>query len=375
MKKWMIVMLLAALLVFGGVFGFYFFKQSMMASYFASMPVPTVPITAVTVKAQSWTPQIKAIGFIEPENGVMLSAAESGVVNKISFNAADKVEQGAVLVQLDNAKELADLQSAESRRAALKSDRDRLAKLAKESLGTRSQADTAAADYASLLAQIESLKATIARREIRAPFAGITGILQVQLGQYVQAGTEIVRLENTDTMKIRFSLGEENYSHLALNMPVKIAVSAYPDKTFSGHITAIEPAIDMKSGVVKLEAVIPNSDQLLRSGMYAEVAVQQAAMLEQVVIPQRAIDFTLYGESVYLIEQVQPEDKTQAAYDVVKQKTVTVAERRGSDALIAKGVVVGDRVVTSGQLKLANGSHVKIVEDDTLLPPATLPRD
>ncbi len=375
MKKWMTVMLLAALLVFGGVFGFYFFKQSMMASYFASMPVPTVRITAVTVKAQSWTPQIEAIGFIEPVNGVMLSAAESGVVNKILFNAADKVERGAVLVQLDNAKELADLQSAESKRAAMKSERDRLVKLANESLGTRSQADIAAADYASLLAQIESLTATIARREIRAPFPGVTGILQVQLGQYVQAGTEIVRLENTDTMKIRFSVGENNYSYLAINMPVKISVSAYPDQTFNGRISAIEPAIDVKSGVVKLEAVIPNSNQLLRAGMYAEVVVQQADMLEQVVIPQRAIDFTLYGESVYLIEQVQPEDKTQAAYDIVKQKTVAVAERRGSEALIAKGVAVGDRVVTSGQLKLTNGSRVKIVEDDTLSPPATLPKN
>lgn len=376
MKKWMITMLVIATLLFGGVFGFYFFKQIMMANYMASMQPPAVPVTAVQVKAQSWTPVIKAIGFIEPVNGVMLSTAEPGVVTRIMFESGAQVAEGDLLVQLDVAKEAADLKSAQTQLASFKAERDRMNKLAKESLATRSQADTATANYETLVAQIDSFKASIARREIRAPFAGVSGILQVQLGQHLQTGSDVVRLEDIGTMKLRFTIGEADYSRVAMNMPVDIRVSAYPERTFSGRIIAIEPAVDTTSGVVEIQAAIPNSEQLLRSGMYAEAEIQQADLQEQVVIPQRAIDFTLYGESVYVLEHVaaQAEAEDQSGYDVAKQKSVTVAERRGSLALISKGIEPGERVVTSGQLKLGNGARVQIVEDDTLAPPVTMPR-
>jgi membrane fusion protein (multidrug efflux system) len=373
MKKWMISMLVIVTVLFGGVFGFHFFKQAMIKKFMASMGGQAVPVTAIKVKPQSWTPEIDAIGFIEPKNGVMLSAAESGVVSKILIASAQKVKQGDLLVQLDVSKEQADLKSAQSKLAASKAERDRLVKLAHESLGTQSQADTASSNYESLLAQIQSLKATIARREIRAPFSGIAGIIQVQLGQYLQAGSKVVRLENIDTMKLRFTVGGDDYSKIAVNMPVNISVSAYPGKNFSGRINAIEPAVDTSTGVFEVQATIPNSDKLLRTGMYASAAVEQPTLQNQVVIPQRAIDFTLYGESVYVLDHVASKEKGQPGYDIAKAKTVTVAERRGNLALISKGVVPGDRVVTSGQLKLYNGAKVKTVEDNTLAPPATLP--
>jgi len=367
-------MLLVAILLFGSVFGFYQFKQVMMRDYMASMPVPTIPVTAVEIEAVDWTPVIHAIGFIEPANGVMLSAAGPGVVSKILFESGQEVEPDALLVQLDSDKEIADLRSAQSRLTSVKAERDRLAKLARESLVTKSQADVAAADYQSLVAQIDSLKATIARREIRAPFGGVTGINQVQLGQYLQTGTEVVRVENLELMKIRFIIGEKDYPRVAVGMPVQVTVSTYPERVFEGTINAIEPAIDYKSGVVQLQARIPNSDQLLRAGMYAEVDIYQPKLEQQVVIPQRAISFALYGETVYVLKsEASPED-AQATIDVAQQVTVKVAQRRGSLALISAGLQAGDRIVTSGQLKLANGTRVKIVEDDTLAPPAVLPR-
>lgn len=374
MKKWMIWMLLGVTLLFGSVFGFYYFKQAMIRDYLATMPVPTIPVTAIKVVAKDWTPVIHAIGFIEPANGVMLSTAEPGVVSKIMFESGQQAEQGALLVQIDSDKEMADLRSSESRLASVKAERGRLAKLARESLATKSQADAAGADYQSLVAQIDSLKATIARREIRAPFSGITGIIQVQLGQYLQTGTEVVRLESIELMKIRFIIGEKNYSRVSVGMPIHITVSSYPERVFEGSISAIEPAVDYESGVVQLQATIPNSGQLLRAGMYAEVEIRQPALSQQVVIPQSAISFALYGETVYVLDSEQPEEKDQPAYDAARQKTVKVTERRGSLALISEGLQAGDRVVTSGQLKLANGTRVKVVEDNTLAPPAELPR-
>jgi membrane fusion protein (multidrug efflux system) len=156
-------------------------------------------------------------------------------------------------------------------------------------------------------------------------------------------------------------------------MPVKISVSAYPNSVFSGQISAIEPAVDTSTGVVNVEAKIPNSDGLLRTGMFAQAEIEQPALQQQIVIPQSAIDFELYGESVFVLEHTPSKEKGQPGYDTAKQKTVVVKTRRGNLALISKGLEAGDRVVTSGQLKLYEGAKVKAVEDNTLAPPATLP--
>lgn len=373
MKKWMLWMLVGATVIFGSVFGFYAFKQVMIGKYFASLPVPTVPVTAVDVRASDWTPTIDGIGFIEPDRGVTLSASLAGLVSSVLFESGQTVNEGDLLVQLDADKERADLQSAQSRLASVKSERDRLVQLAQKSMASRSQADQAEATYDALLADIDSLKATIARREIRAPFSGITGIRQVNLGQYLQPGAEVVRLENIDVMRIRFIVAEQDYPRIQSGMPISLDISAFPGRQFEGTITAIEPAVDYKSGVVQVQATIPNSDQLLRAGMYAKVKIFQPTLSNQIVIPQSAITFTLYGETVYVIESVTPEEGGEA-YDAVRLATVVVDERSGSDALVTDGLSIGDRVVTSGQLKLSNGARVSIVQDDTLAPREQLPR-
>ncbi len=141
-----------------------------------------------------------------------------------------------------------------------------------------------------------------AARYVR-PLAALPVLTRCSSGQYLQTGTEVVRLENIDLMKIRFIIGEQNFSRVSVDMPVDIKVSAYPERSFEGSINAIEPAVDYKSGVVQLQAVIPNSDQLLRAGMYAEVDIRQPTLLQQVVIPQSAINFALYGETVYLLDR------------------------------------------------------------------------
>ena len=379
MKKWFFWMLLGSLILFGGAFGFYGFKQQMIAQYLSNMPKPVIAVTAIEVKPSDWTPEIDAIGFIEPKQGVMLSSQVSGVVSEILVNSGQSVDSGAILLRFDAAKERADLRSAESRLVSVSTELERLKKLARERLASQEQVDSANAQYLSLLAQIDSLKATLSLREIRAPFKGITGIVQVQQGEYLQPGADIIRLENIDVMRIRFIIGEKDYARVSVGMPIKVRVSAFADREFEGSISAIEPVIDYQSGVVQLQASIPNSEKLLRAGMYAEVSIQQDLMTGQLVIPQSAINFTLYGETVYLLEDAEVEstvsdgESAAAAVKVARLQVVTAAERKDSVARIASGLNAADLIVTSGQLKLSNGTQVKIIEDDTLAAPASLP--
>jgi membrane fusion protein (multidrug efflux system) len=373
MKKWMIIMLAGSTVLFGSVFAFNALKLKMIGEYMASMPIPAVPVTAMTVEQSSWTPTIDSIGFIEPARGVTLSTSESGLVDQILFESGQAVEKGDLLLQLDLSVERANLESATARLEAADNSLTRLRNLQNDSLASHAQLDQAEADFRALQAQIKSYQASIARREIRAPFSGITGIRKVQLGQYLQAGTEVARLENMDVMRLRFIIGERDYARVKVGMPVTVSADAYPDRNFSGAISAIEPAVEYNSGVVQVQSSIPNSDQLLRSGMYAMASISLAPLQQQMVIPQDAISFTLYGESAYVIRSVEQENGE--VWDVANQVTIQVAERRGNQARVNSGIAVGDRIVTSGQLKLGNDTRVRLVESDLLNPPDVLPRN
>ena len=366
-------MLTGSLILFGGVFGFNAFKQSMIAKYIANMPVPTVPVTHFTVESTPWIPTIESIGFIEPDQGVTLSTSESGLVSRIYFESGQRVEEGDLVMQLDQSVEVANLESAKARLESTLNTLTRLRNLQKNSLASQENLDQAEADYRALGSQIDSYQASIDRRAIRAPFSGIMGIRQVQLGQYLQSGADVARLENIEIMRLRFIIGERDFAKVQLGMPVTVSVDAYPLRKFNGEISAIEPAIEYNSGVVQVQSSLPNSDGLLRSGMYGKVSIGLEPFEDQVVVPQGAINFTLYGESVYLIQKQKQENGEE--WDVVNEISIKVAERRGNQALITSGIQVGDRIVTAGQLKLSNGTRVKLVESDILNPPAELPRN
>lgn len=217
-----------------------------------------------------------------------------------------------------------------------------------------------------LSADIESLKATIARREIKAPFAGVIGIRNVFLGQYLQPGTDIVRLEDTSVMRLRFTVPQRDISRISLDQEVDIFVDAYPQTSFKGSISAIEPAVSVQSGLIQVQADIPNSDGKLRSGMFARANIILPKLENQVTLPQTAITYTLYGDNVYIVSEENGEKR-------VQQHVVKVGERSESIAHILEGVKPGDVVVTTGQVRLSNGAKVRIVESDATTPPAETP--
>ncbi|MGS3185753.1 efflux RND transporter periplasmic adaptor subunit [Aeromonas taiwanensis] len=366
MKKWMAIMLLIALALFGSVIGFNMFKQKKIAEFMANRPEPEFPVTAMVTKAQDWVPTIEAIGFIEPNQGVTLSSELSGTIDAIRFESGAHVKADQLLLSLDSSVEKANLLSSQARLPAAKAKFDRYKNLYQKNSISRDQLDDAEAAYRSLEADIESLKATIARREVRAPFSGAVGLRNVFLGQYLEPGTEIVRLEDTSVMRLRFTVPQTDISKISLGQTIKINVDAYPQTQFDGQITAIEPAVNYQSGLVQVQADIPNNDGQLRSGMFARASIILPTVKDQIVIPQSAISFTLYGENVYVIHEA---DGVKRA----KQVVVKAGERRGDDVHVLSGIKAGDEIVLSGQVRLSNDTKVRVVENDALAVPAQTP--
>ncbi|MGS0825505.1 efflux RND transporter periplasmic adaptor subunit [Shewanella sp. 0m-8] len=370
MKKWSLVMIIIAVLAFGSVIGFNLFIKGKIANAIANMPEAVAPVTAVDVKQSKWQPTINAIGFVEPNQGVTIANQVSGVVSAIRFENGSKVEVGQMLIELDSKVEKANLKSKQVQLPAAEADFKRLSKLYKQNSVSKQDLDNSQSKYLALMADIESLSATIDRREIQAPFTGLVGIRNVNLGEYLQTDTDIVRLEDISTMKLRFTIPQTQLSRIETGQKVHVYVDAYPTEIFEGIITAIEPAVFYQSGLVQVQAQIPNSDRKLRSGMFAKVDIQLPELTQQVVLPQTAISFTLYGDSVYVIEEVT-ENGEQVKR--VKQVSVKVLERNDVNALVSGTIKPGDVIVTSGQVRLSNNSKVKVTEDDALTPPATLP--
>ncbi|MDA0150057.1 efflux RND transporter periplasmic adaptor subunit [Vibrio sp. LaRot3] len=366
MKKWTFFMIVIAVLLFGSVIGFNLFKQQKIAEYMANLPEPEFPVTVTEVQATDWVPVIEAIGFIEPNQGVTVANETSGVIDVISFESGTQVEEGQPLITLDSQVEKANLKSAQAKLPAAKAKYKRYQGLYKKGSISKEAYDEAGANYFSLQAEIESLKASIDRREIKAPFAGVVGIRNVYLGQYLQAGSDIVRLEDTTVMRLRFTVPQSDISRIKLDQQVDIFVDAYPEKTFKGSISAIEPAVNVQSGLIQVQADIPNSDGQLRSGMFARANIILPKIENQVALQQTAITYTLYGDSVYIVTEEEGAKR-------VKQHVIKVGERAADVAHVLEGVKPGDVVVTSGQVRLSNHAKVRIVESDATTPPAETP--
>ncbi|WP_297897431.1 efflux RND transporter periplasmic adaptor subunit [Shewanella sp.] len=371
MKKWILSMLVIAVLAFGSVIGFNLMVKGKIADAIANMPEAEFPVTAMALNAQKWQPTIDAIGFVEPHQGVTIANELAGRVTSISFENGSRVEKGQMLAELDAKVERANLKSKMVQLPAAEADFKRLSKLYGQKSVSKQDLDNSESKYLALQADIESLKATIERREITAPFSGLVGIRNINLGEYLQPGTDIVRLEDISTMKIRFTIPQTQLPRIAVGQKIHVYVDSYPEQPFEGEIAAIEPAVFYQSGLIQVQARIPNDNAKLRSGMFARVSILLPELENQFVLPQTAINFTLYGNSIYVIEPLEEEGKK---VERVKQLNLTVLERNGNNALVSGDIKAGDRIVTSGQIRLSNNSKVTVVEDKALSPSATMPK-
>jgi membrane fusion protein (multidrug efflux system) len=318
---------------------------------------PAIDVAATEVSEVEWQEKISSIGVAEAVQGVDVSGSESGTVAEILFDSGTEVTVGEPLVRLDSSKEEADLKATRVQIPAAEADLKRKRALVKDKIVSQTEVDDAQSKYDSLTAQAISLEATIERRVITAPFSGVLGIRKVNKGQYLNPGDLIASLQDLSVMRMRFLVGQKDFAKIKIGQDIEARFDAYPGEVFKGRISAIEPSVKFQSGIIPIQAEIPNAEGKLLPGMYASLDVLLPEHNKRVVVPQSAVTFNLYGESVYVID---PQTST------VQQTTVRTGARRDNLVVIEEGLKSGQPVVVAGQLRLSNGTKVKVVEGQTL---------
>lgn len=334
-----------------------------------SAPQPAISVSAAIAEEQPWQSRLPAIGTLKAYQGVDLAAEVDGIVREILFESGQKVERGQPLVQLDSEVERASLATAEAERGLAQVEYERGRSLVSRSNISKSEFDRLAASLQKASASVAQLKAQLDKKRILAPFAGTIGIRQVDTGDYLSTGATIATLQDLSRLHLDFFLPEQQAPQLALGQGVLVKVAAFPGEVFAGQVAAINPKVEDDTRNLQVRATLANPDAKLLPGMFANLEVQLANDQQRIVVPETAITYTLYGNSVYLISAKQDEDGQPAkdadgnAQLTVERHFVETGERRGGLVVILKGLQPGDRVVTSGQLKLDNGAHVAIVVD------------
>ncbi|HKF62889.1 MAG TPA: efflux RND transporter periplasmic adaptor subunit [Dongiaceae bacterium] len=365
-----VVLLVAAVL--GGLYYFEKFKEGMIAQIFAMAPPPT-PVAAVEVVTKAVPNYLDGIGSIRAVHQVTISPEVSGRVVKIMFESGRSVQAGDPLLQLNDEPEQADLTNfqAQARLAQVTLDRNR--KLATQQFTAQQTVDQNQSDLAVAQAGMARVKAVIAQKLVRAAFAGELGVRQVEVGQYLSAGTPIVTLTNLDTLYVDFTLPEQERAKLSVGQMVEVRVDAFKDRLFQAKLTTIEPQLDPEMRSIMLQATLDNPDHLLLPGMFAAARVILAAQPNVMVLPETAVDYSAYGVSVYVLTPTTKGTDGQQIYKA-EQTFVKTGPRRNGMIAITEGLKPGDLVVSEGQVKLQSaGPDVVVTGTGSLQTPATTP--
>ncbi len=347
MIKRMIIMLLAVGILFGGIFGYKAFQSSMMKKSMSMREAPAVTVSTMKAGFQNWQPRLYAVGNLIAVRGVEVTSEIPGLVRAVQFNSGDEVKEGQLLVQLNADPDFAQLRALqeEAQLAQIVYDRDKLQFTARAI--SKAALDADEADLKSKREQVLQQKAIVEKKSIRAPFAGKLGITAVRPGQYLNAGDKIVSLQALDPIYVDFYLPQQQISRISTGQTVFISVDTYPGRSFSGKITAVNPEVDLHTRNILVEATFDNPKHELLPGMYATVEVHAGNVERYLTLPQTAVTYNSYGDTVFTIKD-----------SVATQKFVSVGESRGDQIAIIKGIEEGETVVTSGQIKLRNASKV-----------------
>lgn len=379
MIKRFIIALLLLVLVVGGIVGFNMFRDRAIEQYFANMPVAPVPVSTVTVEPRKWTPGIEAIGTVAAARGVDLTVETTGIVKDILFDSNERVKQGQLLVQLDDAVQRADLEAARTQAGLDKQALARAIELQQKGVGTSAALDAARAAAESSEAQVTKLQAVLDQKQLRAPYKGTLGIPRIELGQFVQPGAVVATLQDLDTMRADFSVPEQRLAELKIGQPVDFGLTE-DEMEFKGSITGIEPKVDPSSRLVSVRAEIANPEGRLSPGQFVRVRVVLPEESDVLAVPETALVTSLYGDFVFVVRPATAETPAaQPGADASGQKAeapkLAVAQvfvkagRRGEGLVeIAEGIKPGDQIVTAGQNRLSNNTPV--IVDNSVTPEA-----
>jgi membrane fusion protein (multidrug efflux system) len=352
MTKRMLLVLLALGLVLGAMFGWKFYQGQKMAAL-ASMPPPPATVAATKVQSETWQPYLRAVGSLVAIHGILVTTEVAGNVSAIHFESGEQVESGTLLLEIDDSVEQAELEGlvAEQRLAELQYKRR--ADLLKSKTISPSDVDEARVRLESATAQLAAKRAIIAKKHITAPFNGWLGIRQVDLGEYLQPGTAIVPLDELTPIHMDFALPERHLSQISVGQTVEIMVQSFPEEVFTGRITAMDPGIDPGTRSLQIRATLENQQARLRPGMFAEVRTLLPQRPAVLTLPQTAITYNPYGDSVFVIQTGE------SGLHVQRRQIETGAVRNGRVEIV-RGLQAGEQVVSAGQVKLRNDQAVKI---------------
>ncbi len=372
MTRWFIIVGLLLAVLVGGLVGFNAFRTKMITQFFANNKPPPATVSVAEAKTEVIPNLLTAVGDLAAVHQVNVTSDVSGRITDIMFTAGSTVKAGSPLVQLFDGPDQGDLASFKAQATVAQLSLDRAKQLAARQFGPQSTVDSAQAAYDQANAGIAKTQAIISQKLVRAPFDGELGVRHVEVGQFLTAGTQIVSLTDLSELYANFTVTEKDSAQLKVGQTVRIAVDAYPGRAFEGKITAIEPQIATDTRNIRVQATIANPDHILKPGMFATTTVVLPDKPAVVTVPETAVDYTLYGDSVFLITE-KKEDDGKTSLTAVRT-FVRTGNRIDGRAEILSGLKAGDRVVAVGQLKLQSGAAVAISADGPPPVPASPPR-
>ncbi|PKN17427.1 MAG: efflux transporter periplasmic adaptor subunit [Deltaproteobacteria bacterium HGW-Deltaproteobacteria-6] len=359
MVRGMVIMLLAAGIIFGGIFGYKALQTQMAGKSMAGRKMPPVTVTAAKAELKVWQPQLRVVGSLRAVRGVDVTCEISGLVRRIHFQPGQNIRAGELLVELNADSDVAQMHSLAAAAELAKIVYDRDVRQYAASAVSRAVLDADEADLKSKRALLAQQQALVAKKSIRAPFDGRLGISMVNLGQYLNAGDKIVTLQSLDALYGNFYLPQQELGRIKKGQSIIAVSDAYPGRTFQGIITTINPKVDPETRNIQVESVIRNARGELLPGMSVSIEIQTGVVNKYLTLPQTAVSFNPYGEMVFIVEKGAQDQARREAW-TVKQSIVTTGPVRGDQVAILSGVKEGDTVVTSGHFKLKSGSSVVI---------------
>ena len=362
MFRRMAIMLVLVGAAFAAIFGFQAFKARMIQKAISGLRNPPQTVSTITAATQSWQQRLEAVGSVRAKEGAGLSAQASGIVKAIHFQSGAKVEKGTLLVELEAADDIAHLEALKAMEALAQLNYDRDSQLLKTDAVSKQTADTDLATLKSNQAQVAQQQALVGYKSITAPFSGRLGIRQVDLGQYIAPGTQIVTLQRLDPIFVDFYLPQQSLAEIKVGQTVTAKVDTWPDLKFTGKILAINPLVDTASRNVQVRATFSNPDEKLLPGMFVTVDIDVGAPQHYVMLPKTAIYYNSYGDIAYVVKEEGEKGRQTGGEKqyVAQQVFVKTGDTRGDQVAVLTGVEPGAVVVSAGQNKLHNGSPVKI---------------
>ncbi len=364
----MIKAFLTVLGLIGLIFAAIFLVKSKQLEPAPPMAFPPAVITSAVADAQTWEQTVKATGSLRASQGVLVSAEVGGSVSKIFFESGQEVKKGDVLLALDDSTEQAQLSAAKATAQLAKVSLKRAQELLSSRTISQSEFDKAEATASQAEAQLEQIQAVLAKKRILAPFTGTLGIRLVDIGQYLSPGSAIASLQQLAPIYIDFNLPQKQLQSAAKDYPIDVTIDSYPGDVFRGSVEAIDPDLDTGTRTFRVRGRLENQDRRLRPGMFASVQVVQPAPLEVVAIPNTAIYYQAYGNSIFVIKP-----SADGSSKTVEQRFVKLGKSKGDFVAVTEGLEAGEEVATAGVFKLSNGRGV-VVDNSKALQPSLNPQ-